>query len=317
MRACLAVLLLLLVVYPAMPDEPVIPTSQAGSGRIESALLRCVVKIEAPATVRAPEALGGTGFIVSRETQSGGRKERLLFLITNKHMIGDWTRADGDIVEYRPYLRVFFYGGPGGAVTPISVPLLDESGVLLKNRVRLAADPHVDVAAVLLNDVPPSNPPLEFNHFDVSYLLAFDRITASLTGLGDQVFALGYPHGVTSSRTSYPIAKAGYLATSPGETFAITLRQQSRNGRETPVTLEGKILVIDGLIMPGNSGSPVVLPSELKIRRDPVSNALQFADRQTKNFVIGIVSELLPGSGLTLCFSSDYILDLVGSSPGN
>ena len=70
-------------------------TSATPTGcRIEPALLRAVVKIEAPPTAHASAATG-TGFIVSREIQSRGQPEQLLFLVTNKHIIGDWTLADG------------------------------------------------------------------------------------------------------------------------------------------------------------------------------------------------------------------------------
>jgi hypothetical protein len=54
--------------------------------------------------------------------------------------------------------------------------------------------------------------------------------------------------------------------------------------------VEGRLLVVDGLIVPGNSGGPIVIPSELKLRRDPETNQLQFASAQTRNYVIGIVS---------------------------
>jgi len=281
------------------------------SARVDPNLLKNVVKITSPPTPHSPATVGA-GFIVSCEGVWASEKQRVFFLITNKHIVGDWTLADGDILEYRQSLQVSFYGGIGGAFTPIAVPLLNPHGDPLPNRLRLADDPKVDVAAVFLNEIRiPIGPPLSIISFDLSYLLSFDRITSWLTGLGDQVFALGYPLGITSARTSYPVCKAGYLATIPGEEFAIEVPSASRNGTQSSSHLEGKLLVVDGLIVPGNSGGPIVLPSELKVRRDPATNQLQFATQQTKNYVIGVVSMAIGLSGLTLVYSSDYVLDLI------
>jgi hypothetical protein len=278
--------------------------------RVDPGLLEAVVKITAPATNHSASVIG-TGFVVTCEGIWASKKQPLFFLVTNKHIVGDWTLADGDILEYRHSLQVSFYGGVGGRFTPVTVPLLAQDGNLLPNRLGLADDPKVDVAAVFLNEVIPASPPLEMTSFDTSYLLPFSRISSWLTGLGDQVFALGYLLGITSARTSYPIAKAGYLATVPGEEFVIDVPSSSRNQTQSMTRLEGKLLVIDGLIVPGNSGGPIVLPSELKLRRDPTTKQLQFATEQTKNFVIGVVSMAIGGSGLALVYSCDHVLDLV------
>lgn len=294
------------------PDLTMMHTpAQPTGARIEPAVLRAVVKIEAPPTAHAPPSIG-TGFIVSYDAAPTASDQRLFFLVTNKHVIGDWTLADGDIVEYRKLLNVTMYGGVGGAFTSIAVPLTDDTGTPLRDKFLEAQDPHVDVAIVSLNNVQgPTAHPFTFNSFDPTYLLPFDRITSWFTGLGDQVFALGYPLGITSARTSYPVAKAGYLATLPGEPFAIIIPVTRRNGTETAVSLDAKILVVDGLIVPGNSGGPIVLPSDLKVRRNPVTKALEFGTSQADNFVLGIISMGIGASGLTLCFSSDYILELI------
>ena len=194
------------------------------------------------------------------------------------------------------------------------IPLTDAAGAPLTNRFALAPDPHVDVAVVSLNDVAmPGGTPFTFNHLDPSLLLRSSEIATWFVGVGDQVFALGYPLGITSAKTSYPIAKAGYLAAPPGETFALNFPSTRRNGTSTTVQLDAKVLVVDGLIVPGNSGGPVVLPSDLKMRRDPKTKELQFATAQADNFVVGVVSMDLGDSGLTVCFSTDYVIELVDS----
>jgi hypothetical protein len=297
---------------PTLNRETVAQTpAQLTGSRIEPALFKAVVRIEAPPTAHTPPSVG-TGFIVSHQSEAYPKGERSLFLVTNKHMLGDWTLADGDIREYRSALSVSLYGGAGGAFTAITVPITDATGSPLPDRLRLAPNPHVDIALVHLNGVPvPTTPPLTFNSFDESYLLRFDRITKWFIGAGDQVFAMGYPLGITSVNTSYPLAKAGYLASVPGEMFAMTVPTTRRNGTATPVRLEAKLLVVDGLIVPGNSGGPIVTASDLKVRRNAQTGALEFATKQTGNFVLGIVSMGLGSSGLTLCFSSDYISELL------
>jgi hypothetical protein len=147
--------------------------------------------------------------------------------------------------------------------------------------------------------------------FDLSYLLPFDGIAKHYVGLGDQVYALGYPRGIADAHTSRPIAKSGYIANIPGEPIAIELPANNRVGAPAMIRVEGKLLRVDGLLVGGNSGGPGVLPYELKVRRDPQTNQLQFADKQQKNLVVGIVSSGFGDSGLTLVFASDYIIELI------
>jgi len=290
-----------------MPQTPVESTGVT----VEPALLKAVVRVEAPATAHGAPSVA-TGFIVSCPVRPEDEGVRLHFLVTNKHVVGDWTLADGDILEFRKHLDLSLYGGAGGAFTSVAVQLTDAAGAPLRHRMRLAESPHVDIAVVSLNDLVPATPtPFSFNTLDPSFLLPFDRIGSWFTGVGDRVFALGYPLGITSARTSYPIAKAGYLAAPPGEPFALQVPTTRRNGVRAAVSLDAKMLIVDGLIVPGNSGGPVILPSELKIRRDPQTKQIQFGTSQTQNFVIGVVSMGIADSGLTICFSSDYVLELV------
>jgi len=90
--------------------------------------------------------------------------------------------------------------------------------------------------------------------------------------------------------------------------------QEMTTGERRRTRVSGSLFLVDGLLVSGNSGSPLVLPSELKVRRAPDSNQLQFATEQTKNYIIGIVSMGLDGSGLTLVYSADYILETVFQS---
>jgi hypothetical protein len=125
-------------------------------------------------------------------------------------------------------------------------------------------------------ELSPSNN-IDLFSFDVSYLLPFGKITTIFTGLGDQVFAMGYPLGITSLKNNYPIAKSGYLASLPGEEFEINAPVVNRKNERVNARIEGKMLAIDRLIVGGNSGGPVVLPIEIKVRRDPKTKQVEFA----------------------------------------
>jgi hypothetical protein len=101
----------------------------------------------------------------------------------------------------------------------------------------------------------------------------------------------------------------GYLASIPGQEVTIPQGVVNRAGATVPTVLDGKFLVIDGLIVNGNSGGPVVLVGGVRVGRDAKTNQLQFTNAPIPNYVIGVVSYGL-GGGLTVVVSSDYLFDL-------
>jgi len=186
----------------------------------------------------------------------------------------------------------------------------------ISKRLVLHSDPKIDVAAIALDQELLSTNNIDLVSFDTSFLLPFNKIISeetSGTGLGDQVFALGYPLGITSLNTNYPIAKGGYIASVPGQEFRIDVPTLNRQGQQVKATIQGKIVIVDGLIVPGNSGGPVIIPAETKVRVNPESKQFQYSSMPTQNLVIGIVSTGLGTSGLTAVVSSDYILDLINT----
>lgn len=256
----------------------------------------------------------GTGFLVSQKTTTNGEAKRRFFLITNKHMLGDWNLADGSILKYYRSIDVFFYrkNDPSGLSFKHSrINLKDSSGKLKTSKILIHPNPTIDIALVALFEELSPGKNIDLCSFDRSYLLNFNKITSWFIGLGDQVFAMGYPLGITSLKNNYPIAKAGYIASVPGEEFSIDCPVENRQHEKRTARVQGKILLVDGLLVPGNSGGPVILASELKVRLDPKKGTFQTASEETKNFVIGIISSALEPSGLTIVYSSDYIQELV------
>lgn len=313
------VLTLLLVGYFFMLLQLIVlaqdNTVQQSVGRIQHGVLKSVVKV-----VSSPDNSGqrttGTGFLVSRQV---GGKRQFVFLVTNKHTVGDWNMSDGSILNFRKSLDVYFYQivDPSGAkYKPFTISITDNTGKPISKRLVLHSDPKIDVAAIALDQELLSTNNIDLVSFDTSFLLPFNKIISeetSGTGLGDQVFALGYPLGITSLNTNYPIAKGGYIASVPGQEFRIDVPTLNRQGQQVKATIQGKIVIVDGLIVPGNSGGPVIIPAETKVRVNPESKQFQYSSMPTQNLVIGIVSTGLGTSGLTAVVSSDYILDLINT----
>jgi len=286
-------------------------------GRINSGIFNAVVQIKTPPTPGGGPLIG-TAFLVSPSAGADGR----VYLVTNKHMVGIWKCPGDELTEVYDWIDVYFYrsGDPGGQTFKATrVALREPSGHLDKHRVFAHQDTSVDVVAIDIDDeIHKPEEHVLYSYFTASYMVGFDRIDKQLTGVGDLVFALGYPKGITSLTTNHPIAKAAYLASLPGERISIPVPcgPQPTGGRRI-ITVAGKILIVDGLIQHGNSGSPVLLAGGTKVRHNPTTGGLEFSNVEIHNLVCGIVSfEVVgidgqPGSGLTAVYSSDYILDVL------
>ena len=281
-------------------------------GRVKTEILKAVVKIELPPGENGFTPIG-TGFLVSRDVTAGGTSTRKTFLVTNKHILGDWNAADGDIINYHDWISVYLCrttAASGSHYKPLKIFLKDKDGKPLR-KVKIHANPIIDVGIIALDEESSPSSDIDLVSFDVNDLLPFNGISMWLTGLGDQVFVMGYPLGMSSLRNNYPIVKSAYLASLPGEEFVVNYPCKNRNNELVTTRIAGKILAIDGLLAAGNSGGPVVLPVETKTLHDPKTNQLWRSSEPTKNFVIGIVSSVLGHSGVNIAYSSDYILRLI------
>jgi S1-C subfamily serine protease len=301
MRRGLAALVAVVLVWPALAVGAV------ATSRIDPTLLKAVVRI---IVKKSNRSFVGTGFVVSRAPEDRP-DERSYYLVTNKHVIGDWNVFDADFREYVETLEVTFFRD-GAASPPVAIRITDARGALDVTAVRPHHNPVVDVVVIALTQDVLGFSPSTLVSFDLSYMLRSSGVTTLLAGLGDQVFAVGYPKGVSSHTMPYPIAKVGYLATQPGPSLTFDVRGENRLRKPATLKLTGTLLLVDGLVLPGNSGGPVIVPTDLKFRRNPTTNALEVANLRMKNLVVGIVSfGLNESSGLTLIYGADYIVELV------
>jgi S1-C subfamily serine protease len=285
---------------------PVFAISAVATSRVDAGLLKSVVRI----LVKGKRSYVGTGFIVSRAPDDRPN-ERGYYLVTNKHVIGDWNVFDTDFREYVDALDLTFFRD-GAPAPPVTIKLTDARGQLDVTTVLPHRNPVVDVVAIALTQESLGIAPSTLTAFDGSYLLRADRVTSLLAGLGDQVFSIGYPKGISAQAAPYPIAKVGYLATQPGPSLTFDVTGENRARKQVSRKLTGTLILVDGFVLPGNSGGPVVVANDLKLRRNSTTNAVEVANPQMKNFIVGIVSmSLSETSGLTLVYGADYVAEVV------
>jgi len=289
--------------------------SQTGEVPINPGLLPAVVKITAPSLKLSGKLSQGTGFIVSFQVIARRETTRENFLVTNKHIMSNWSPIDSIATQRVPYIDVTFPSkllSQNAKPQTRRIPLLNTIGATSNGVFLEHTAANVDLCIVFLGHEITSDTSIWITSFDMNMLMPFDSICGWLFNIGSKVFILGYPDGVTSLRTSSPIAKSGYLASIPGEELAIKIKDTNSVGYLTSKVLQGKLLIVDGLIVKGNSGGPVILPSILKTRIDS-SGGWQFWNKASDNFIIGILSGSLGESGLSYVYSSDYLVEAIES----
>lgn len=253
----------------------------------------------------------GTGFLAGAITKD--KKHVELFLVTNKHMLGCWTPADGqtvldDWIDIRLYLDKPI---SSEVTTVVRISLKKSDGTIDTSKIALHPDPVVDVAVIKIDLGTKYRGLLRLTCLSREFLKPFGSTRDGATDIGSLVFAIGYPQGITSLLTNRPIVKAGYLAATPGEELSFSSQWKKCDGKTGSVTIRGKLFLVDGLIVPGNSGGPVVLPRGTKFGADEMGRSLEVVN--AKSDIIGIVSNGWSNAGLTIVYSSDYINELIES----
>jgi len=287
--------------------------AQSGEIPVDPKVLLNVVKVETFSEL-IHEPISGSGFIVSCGIKSGELNGRAKFLVTNKHMLSDWTLADGNISKLNEYIKVHFYSNDPNKtepINPIKIVLRSDEGNLINPKVETHKDDLVDIAIVYLNKDLKDIKNINVSSFDISYLRPFDSITSMYFNIGSQVFVLGYPYGITSLKNNLPIAKFGFIASTPGEIFSLKFSVPNRKGIKEIIQLTGKLLIIDGLIVHGNSGGPVILPSIIKTRINPETHEWEHMTKPTENLVVGVLAGGFGSSGLSYSYSSDYVVETI------
>jgi len=198
-----------------------------------------------------------TIFGYALEDQSGappGSVNQIPILVTNKHVIEDLDEL---------YIR--FNQGSGSGSERFRMLLKSEDDAHL-----FRISDKYDVAVTRFPGHTLRESGAEFTPIPEQAMLDFAGLEATRIAGGETVFTLGFPMGLAGSERKYAIVRGGVVA---------------RLDREIVENTGG--FLIDCAVFPGNSGGPVILPTEMHTlgpNEEP----------RTRVHVIGIVSGYLP-----------------------
>jgi hypothetical protein len=233
--------------------------------------------------------------------KTGEQSAYQLYLVTNRHVIEEHIAATNGplLIRLNPM--------SGGAVQEYDFPLV-LNGIPTWHA---DPDPTVDLAVVVVNGPLLQQIRIKFDYFHGDFD-ALSRAKAKELGLseGYGVFVLGFPMNLVGTGRDYVIVREGSIA-------------RIRDLLDSPATV--KSFMIDSLVFPGGSGSPVVLKPESILsqfpgEKPPINSA----------YLLGIVRGHIPytdvavsaqtrrprvtfeeNSGLAEVISADYIEETI------
>ena len=238
-----------------------------------------------------------TGFFVRRTDD-----DERIFLVTNKHAILPGSDLPPEVVT------VSLTDAPGGRTSIIraSVPLEGTGAAEWRGH----PDGDVDVAAIDVTRLRNSYPTAIMAFIPYSSFIPSSRLEAEDVHVIDDVLIVGYPMGRLIHRDSaFPIFRAGIIASDIGEPL-----QDELDGRTRTL----RAFLVDGGVIPGSSGSPVVQRKTYVSGEKPMR-----VEDYPRSGLLGIVAEtqyapvrtgVFSGSGyagLGLVFSAETILETV------
>jgi hypothetical protein len=291
------------------------PFAEIMAQPIDEAVLKSVIQIS------TSRATTGTGFLIATPFERAGNEQRTaVFLVTNKHMLGEWNPIDGDFNHY-DWITLHLYRdmpASDGPVEKTQVPLKTADGKLNISRVAVHPDRTVDVAVVRIDDIALAHQNRIRQRMTTKVLTTdwfepFTNLPGAFAHIGAQVFALGYSNGITSLLTNNPIAKVGHLAATAGEELALAARWSTRSGENSSITIRGKLILVDGLIVPGNSGGPVLLPGGGGVWGKNPKTGETIVQSAGPSKIIGVVSSGWAPAGLSYAYATDYIRSVLDS----
>lgn len=190
----------------------------------------------------------GTGFLVYRSMDV---KEGRVYLVTNKHVL----HKDPIQRQAATHINIRFNTKePDGSLGTIdgNIPLdLADGG----KRYREHYDIDTDVLALDVTDVMAKNPRIKKKWVGYDMFADEDKRDELDISVGEEVVTIGYPLGLTQGDTNFPLVRQGIISTRIG----YPVRDQVENPDGTLRDRTMRAFLIDGGIIPGSSGSPVVL----------------------------------------------------------
>jgi S1-C subfamily serine protease len=235
----------------------------------------------------------GTGFLVGKyiESLKSGKTSYQLFLVTNKHVLAGSSAV---ILKFN---------------SRNDQPSKDYDVALTTNGVALWTghpDKEVDIAVYPLATDFLTKDNMNFSFFaeDTDFLSVKKLIEEDISE-GDLIYILGFPLGIVDEMRKFVIVKAGIIA-----------KMQNLSDKDK------RSFLIDAMIFPGNSGSPIVYK--------PQAASIAGTKNYNKAGLIGIVNSYIPyqdiayslhtnrpriifeeNSGLAVVFTVDMILEAI------
>ena len=189
----------------------------------------------------------GTGFLVSRSISDS---KAGVFLASNKHVLNRNPDLRKRADEIRLHLN---FREPDGTIVGKAAILPLDLGDGSK-RWREHPDQDVDVIAFDVTQLLVQYPQIERKTVPYSGFADKAKLEEMDITIGEEILVVGYPIGLKQGTTNFPIVRSGIIATRIGEPF---VDQVEENGTTRRRVVRG--FLIDGAIIPGSSGSPVVL----------------------------------------------------------
>lgn len=215
-------------------------------------LINATVQLDQP--INADKRTVGTGFLISAPRPDGSPRT---VLVTAAHVLTQMPAA-----EIRVGWRVAEADG-GWRFAPQQLRVRDAAGDPLWTQ-----HPERDVAVMEI--VAPE--PFATAAIPLAWLADAETFRTWQVGPGDELMALGYPHGLSSNRAGFPILRLGRIASWP----------------LTPITAFPTFL-LDFAVAPGNSGGPVFWTPSARRRPDaPVPD---------HPFIAGVLVQEVQGDG--------------------
>ena len=189
----------------------------------------------------------GTGFLVARELEDGGGR---VFLATNKHVLH--REAQMRQIATRVLLHLSIRdedGSIAGKVAELPLNLEDGSNVWREH-----PDRDVDVLAFNVTPLLVQHPQIIRKWPRYSLFADHAKLDELEITIGEDILVIGYPLGLRHAKSNFPLVRSGIIATRIGENLEDEVEERGIRRRRL---LRG--FLIDGAVVPGSSGSPVIL----------------------------------------------------------
>jgi S1-C subfamily serine protease len=190
----------------------------------------------------------GSGFLVAREMDRGKVK---VFLCTNKHVLNKTKELREKATKVILHLNVKEVEGKIIG-KPYELPLIWPDG---KKRWKEHPEADIDVLVLDVTDLVVSLPDMEKKWADYSLFADSKILSEQDITIGEEVMVVGYPLGFKQGDSNFPIVRQGIVASQIGQKFIE--ESIERDGKKKTRVIRG--FLIDGGLIPGSSGSPVVL----------------------------------------------------------